>query len=64
MVKFDIEIDEETLKRLVLNYLMENTGNDDLKIEDVKILVRSKQNFKSEWEVAHFKASLNKFMDL
>lgn len=57
-----IELDEATLKDLVMSYLSERMGNVDFKEEDVDIKVKSKQNYKSEWEEANFKASISVFI--
>lgn len=50
-----IEISENDLKKLIKDYIEDKLN---IEIEDNKIfiLVKSKQNFKSEWEVADFKA--------
>lgn len=54
-MQITIEITEQDLKNLIKDHI-ENTIRGDVNINDVKILVKSKQNFKSEWEVASFKA--------
>ncbi len=60
MSTLKIEIDERLLKRLVLNYLKEEMGSLPIKEEDVKIEVKSKQNYRAEWEVAAFRAVVEK----
>ncbi len=50
-----IELTEEDVKNLIRAHL-ESKLNAGLKIEDIKFLVKSKQNYKSEWENAAFKA--------
>lgn len=50
-----LTIDAETLKKLVLDHIQQTLGEVPLKREDVEIMVKSKQNYKSEWERADFK---------
>lgn len=50
MNRLVISLGEETLKMLILDYLREKLGNVDLSIDDLNIQVKSKQNYKSEWE--------------
>ncbi len=59
MTKIEIEITEDTLKDLVLNYLAENVTNFPLTSKDIDIQVKSKQNYKSEWESASFRARIS-----
>lgn len=54
-MQITIEITEQDLKNLIKDHI-ENTVHGDVNINNIKILVKSKQNFKSEWEVASFKA--------
>jgi predicted component of type VI protein secretion system len=58
-MKLDVELTEEDLKKLVIRHL-EKILNCELSIDDVKIEVKSKQNYKSEWEVAAFRARVVK----
>jgi len=51
-----IEIDETKLKYLVCEAIREALGEVPLHVDNVKIEVKSKQNFKSEWESASFRA--------
>ena len=51
-----IEIDEQALKQLVVNELERRLGEIIVCKEDVCIQVKSKQNYKSEWETASFRA--------
>ena len=55
-MKIRIDIDEETVRKLVAMHIREVTGNDAIASKDVTIEVKSKQNFKSEWEQASFRA--------
>lgn len=57
--RLDIEVDESTLKMLVVNWLSEKVGS-VVNEEDVTIEVKSKQNYKSEWESASFRARVSK----
>ena len=60
MVTVDVMIDENTLKEILINYLHSKLGEVDLAQRDVKIEVKSKQNYKSEWESAAFRATIHK----
>jgi hypothetical protein len=51
-----IEVDESTLRKLVLNYLEEKLGSVPLDDKTVRIEVKTKQNWKAEWEVGAFRA--------
>lgn len=55
IMNIKIELTEEDLKKLIVQELREKL-NHDVKIADISILVKSKQNYKSEWEVAAFRA--------
>lgn len=59
-MKFNIEIDENELKRLVFNHLQEKLGEVPLLMTDIQIEVKSQQNYKSEWEKAAFRARVEK----
>lgn len=54
-MKLVIEIDKATLTDLVLEHISK-TVNVDIKPNDIAILVKSRQNYKAEWEHADFKA--------
>lgn len=60
MSKLYIEIDEKTLRRLVINHLKELMCDIALTVEDVVIEVKNKNNYKSEWESAAFRARIDK----
>jgi len=60
-MKTKIELNEKELRELVLAYLSRQLGDLDFNIDDIKIQVKSKQNYKSEWESAEFKATLEVF---
>jgi hypothetical protein len=51
-----IEIDEATLKRLVIQELESKLGSVVLDEKKVVIETKSKQNYRSEWESAAFRA--------
>jgi hypothetical protein len=59
-VKIKIEIDEATLKAMVLRKLQYDLGDagKNVKLEDIDIKVKSKQNYRAEWEPAAFRASI------
>ena len=58
--RIKIEIDENTLKALVVVYLTEQLGDVTLAPEDIHIETKSKQNYKHEWEIAAFRATVDK----
>lgn len=60
MSYIDIELSETVLKQLVNGYLSEKLGDIQLEDADVKIEVKSKQNYKAEWETAEFRAKVHK----
>lgn len=64
MTKIDIEIGTEDLKTLVLKHLSNLLNVDDLSAANITIEVKSKQNYKSEWESAEFRAKVIRFVDL
>lgn len=58
MAKIEIEYDESALRELVLKDLQRTMPNVDFADSDIKIEVKSKQNFRSEWEPASFRATV------
>jgi len=59
MIDIAITIDEKTLRELVYNHLAFILGDAHvLKMEDIKIEVKSKHNWKTEWESADFRATV------
>lgn len=59
-MKIRIEVDEATLKSLVQQHLGEQLGELAPNASDIVIEVKSKQNYKSEWEPAAFRAVYEK----
>jgi hypothetical protein len=59
MSSVDIMIDESTLKELVCDHLSKVIGA-VIEEADVKIEVKSKHNYRSEWETAAFRATIHK----
>lgn len=55
-MKIRIEVDEQTIKDLVVKYLDQQLGELGPTPDKVKIEVKSKQNYRSEWESAAFRA--------
>jgi hypothetical protein len=60
--KVQIEVDERTLKNLVRQYLSQQVGT-ELDDKDIRIETKSKQNYKSEWEQAAFRATVDKIIN-
>lgn len=59
-MNIQIEITEKELRELVLAKLQFLMGELTLEAKDITIQVKSKQNYKSEWEEAAFRAAVNK----
>ena len=60
MSYIEIEISETVHKQLVNGYLSDKLGDISLDDADIKIEVKSKQNYKAEWETAEFRAKVHK----
>jgi len=60
MAKVNIEYTEQELKELIINDLANKMPYSEFKISDIKIEVKSKQNYKSEWETAAFRGVVGK----
>ena len=56
MSEMIVKIDESALKKLIKNHLEEITGVVNVDVTDIKIEVKSKQNYRSEWETSAFRA--------
>jgi len=56
-----IEINEKQLTEIIINHLLEKVSELDFDKENLKIEVKSIQNYKSEWEIASFKATYNHY---
>lgn len=62
-MKINLEITETELRELVHDKLKRMLGEDiSLETSDINIEVKSKQNYKSEWELASFRATVNKII--
>lgn len=57
MANVHIEIDEQELKRIVVALLESKLGDRDLDEKKLTIEVKSSQNYTSEWEPAHYRAT-------
>lgn len=57
----NIEINEAELKQLILQHLQSKLGDIALDDNALKIEVKSKQNYRAEWEAAKFRATYNHF---
>jgi hypothetical protein len=58
-MQINIEINEAQLKQLVVDEIERKLGDVTVTKEDVSIMVKSKQNYKSEWEQASYKATFS-----
>ncbi|WP_216364578.1 hypothetical protein [Moorella sp. E308F] len=59
IMKININYDTNDLKRLVLNDLKLKLPGVNFKETDIEILVKTKQNYRAEWENGDFKAFVN-----
>lgn len=55
-MKIRIELTEEDLKKMVMEKLEDSLGSLPFNPKAVQILVKTKQNYKAEWEPGSFKA--------
>lgn len=55
----EINLTETDLRALVLDHIQSKLGDIKLEPSDVKIEVKSKQNYKAEWEPAHYRARVS-----
>ena len=55
-MKIRVEVDCEELKRMVVAHIANTLGDIRVNSSNVQIMVKSKQNYKSEWAPAEFKA--------
>jgi len=58
-----IEVNEETLRHIVIGYLQNKLGEVDVDPDSVRIQVKSKQNYRSEWEEAAYRAVIEKSIE-
>lgn len=59
MLRINVEIDEATLKVLVLDYLR-TLLNEELTVRDVSFEVKTKKNYKAVWEEGAFRVRVDK----
>ncbi len=55
-MEVNIEINENDLKDLIATKLENMLNIPMIDTKNIHIMVKSKQNYKSEWEIANFKA--------
>ena len=58
-MSIEFEITEVELRSILRDWISQEL-NISLNVTDIDILVKSKQNYKSEWEKASFKATVSK----
>lgn len=56
-MKLKIEYNTNDIKELILNDLRSKLGNLALEESQVTILVKTKQNYKADWEIGDFKVT-------
>lgn len=59
-MRIDIEYTEKDLKELIMADLRDSMPGMELTENDIHIEVKSKQNYKSEWESASFRGRVHK----
>jgi hypothetical protein len=59
-MRVSIELSESDVRHLVMQEMRRRLGEVDLEPKDVHIEVKSKQNYRSEWEPAAFRARVEK----
>jgi len=59
-MKIDIEYTSEDIKKLILDDLEQKFDTAAIDPKLLSIQVKSKQNYKSEWETAEFKGTYQK----
>lgn len=59
-MKIHIELTEAELRELVLKHVESMLGDVPVDVKEIDIQVKSKQNYKSEWESASFRAIVDK----
>ena len=57
--QINVEIDTTTLKKLVVDHL-NSLLCCEIKPQDISIQVKTKQNYKAEWEEGDFRARISK----
>lgn len=60
-MKIYVELREKELKQLVYNYIQDKCEF-PVKPEEIKIRVKTSQNYQGEWETGQFKAVLDKII--
>ena len=56
-MKFNCTVPSDKIKELICEYLNRQLGELTVKPEDVRIEVKSKQNYKAVWEEANIQAT-------
>lgn len=56
----NIELTEKDIKQLIKDYL-ETQLNREIDGSEISVEVKSKQNYKSEWETAQFRATYKSY---
>lgn len=59
-MRIQIELTEKEVRELVLAHIREQFAAEEITPEDVKIEVKSTQNYRAEWEPAAFRARVDK----
>lgn len=64
MITLELEYTADDLRHLILKDMQSKLGEVKLDANKVCIVTKSKQNYKSEWEIAEFKATYAAKMEI
>lgn len=53
MAKFTVSLDENDLAQIIREYISAKLGEGNIELDKVRVLVKSKQNYRSAWEDAN-----------
>lgn len=59
-MKIKVSLDEKEVRDLIYRKIRETLGDAEIDIDRVSLMVKSKQNYKSEWEHAEIKVEYEK----
>lgn len=60
-MKISLELNDQELRSIVRRHFEGKLGEIELEDSDIKIEVKSKQNYRSEWEIVEFRARVEKY---
>lgn len=57
-MRLEVSINEVEMRQVLLEHVREKLGDVSITLDDIKIETKSKQNYRSEWEEASYRATL------